>query len=269
MMLVGASIDPREYDRRVPVLPENRLCRVFGYQSRGMPTWRPQTGDKRVARLRELLPDLVPALIFQDWPSDAEAERRVRALLDEIDRPARLTWRHEADRKREPVEQYRRRYFQLAEWVGTHPNGGHVTLVPTSTYQWTMSNAPGKGKGDWSRYHVGVGRTGIDVYANSWESGYPDPVAFLAPLWRYRDAIGAPLEFPEFGAARARADASGNGRAEFITRVADIAAAEGVTGIAYWDDIGSNGTDLRLWRDDPETPEVAAWRDVMRRHNAA
>jgi hypothetical protein len=155
----------------------------------------------------------------------------------------------------------------LADWVYAHPNGSHVTLVPTSTYQWTMSNAPGKGRGDWSRYHVGIGTAGVDTYANSWESGYPNVAAFLAPLWRYRDAIGQDIEFPEFGAARARDDVSGNGRAEFITAVADAAAAEGVTAVAYWDDIGSNGTDRRLWYDEPTTPEVEAWRDVMRRHN--
>lgn len=266
-MIVGASIDPREYDRRVPELPASRMCRVFGYASKGMPTWRPETGDKRVARLVELLPDVVPALVFQDWPNDDEVRRRLGLLLDGIDRPCRLTWRHEADRKKEEPPLYRRRYFQLHEWIAAHANGRHVTLVPTSTYQWTMSTAPGKGRGDWSRYHVGVGRTGVDVYADSWRGDYPVPAAFLAPLWRYRDAIGAPLEFPEFGAARVPGDDDGNRRAAFLVECAEIMAAEGVTAVSYWDDIGSNGTDLRLWFDEPNTPELAAWRDVMARYN--
>lgn len=264
-MLVGASIDPRTYDLRVPAYPESRMCRVFGYASRGMPTWAPETGDKRVHTLHALIPDLVPALIFQDWPTDPEVARRVGVLLDQIDRPARLTWRHEADRKREEPEQYRRRYYLLASWIAAHPNGHHVTLVPTSTYQWTMDRR--KGRGDWSKYHTGVGRAGVDTYANSWESGYPDPAAFLAPLWRYRDAIGQPIEIPEFGAARVPGDGNGNGRAEFITRCADIMAAEGVTAVAYWDDIGSNGTDLRLWDSEPTTPEYQAWRAVMKTYN--
>lgn len=266
-MIVGASIDPRAYTARVPALPESRMCRVFGYASKGMPTWRPQTGDRRVSTLCEMLPAIVPALVFQDWPDDAEVKRRLSVLLDEADRPFRLTWRHEADRKHEPVEQYRRRYFLIQAWLGEHPNGYLATLVPTSTYQWTTSNAAGKGRGDWSLYHVGIGTPGVDTYANSWESGYPHVPKFLEPLWRYRDVINDDIEIPEFGAARARADVNGNGRAEFITAVADGLAAGGVTAVSYWDDIGSNGTDLRLWFDKPDTPELAAWRDVMRRYN--
>lgn len=267
-MLVGASIDPRDYDARVPALFNSRMCRVFGYRSKGMPTWRPETGDKRVAKLCDMLgPRFVPALVFQDWPNDEQARQRVTALLDQIDRPARLTWRHEADRKKEEPSLYRRRYFLLAEWVALHPNGHHVTLVPTSTYQWTMSAAPGKGRGDWSKYHVGVGRTGVDVYADSWRGDYPDPAAFLAPLWRYRDAIGADLEFPEFGVARVAADVDGQRRASFLFECVTRMATEGVTAVSYWDDIGSNGTDLRLWFNDPTTPELQAWNAAMAQYN--
>lgn len=266
-MLVGATIDPRDYERRVPALPDSRMCRVFGYASRGLPTWAPQTGDKRVAQLRALAPGIMPALVFQDWPSDDEARARVHALLDEVDAPCRLTWRHEADRKGEEPTQYRRRYFTLSDWVAEHPNGDYVTIVPTSTYQWTMSTAAGKGAGDWSKYHVGAGRTGIDVYADSWRSDYPAVAQFFAPLWRYRDTIGADLEVPEFGAARVAGDVDGWRRADWLVRSFDHMATEGVTAVAYWDDLGSNGTDLRLWTDTPDTPEVEAVREVMRQYN--
>jgi len=262
-MLVGVTVDPKAYETRALAFPESQMCRVFGYSKRGLPAWQPTTGDGRVARLRELLPNVVPACVFQDWPDDATVKTRVEAWLEQIDGPCRLTWRHEADRKREDPTVYRRRYYALAQWVNDHANGHWVTLVPTQTYQWTMTNASGKGRGDWATFYTGIGTPGVDVYANSWEAHYPDPAAFLAPLWRYRDTIGQALEFPEFGAARVAGDADGKKRADFIYTCGQMMRAEGVTAVAYWDDIGSNGTDLRLWSTAPTTAEVVAWSAVM------
>ncbi len=259
-MIVGVTVDPRDYDTRLPVVGGNRMCRVFGYRSKALPAWRPVTGDRRIARIRELCPGIVPAAVFQDWPDDQTTYQRVSAWLDEVDTDCRLTWRHEADRKREEPTPYRRRCYLLAQWVAEHPNGHLVTLVPTQTYQWTMGK--GKGGGDWSTFYAGIGNTGVDVYANSWEHSYPDPGAFLAPLWRYRDTIGRPLEIPEFGAARVQGDTDGERRAAFIYQCATIMKAEGVTAVAYWDDIGSNGTDLRLWKEQPTT-EALAWEAVI------
>ncbi len=263
-MIVGANIDPRNYDERVPMYPDSRMCRVFGYAKRGMPTWRPATGDDRVAHLHRLNPAIIPALVFQDWPDDQTARTRVTALLDEIDGPARLCWRHEADRKSEEPTTYRHRYFALAGWLADHPARQYVTLTPTSTYQWTMPKVDGKGHGDWSKYHVGVGHIGVDVYADSWRADYPDPDAFLGPLWRYRDLVDQPMEFPEFGAARVAGDEDGKRRADWLAKCAEIMAREGLVAVSYWDDLGSNLTDLRLSATTEDTPEVRVWRDVMR-----
>lgn len=262
-MLVGVTVDPKQYETRIPAFLGSQMCRVFGYASKSLPSWTPATGDGRVARLRELVPGITPACVFQDWPDDATTKARVNAWLDQVDADCRLTWKHEADRKRTDPTVYRRCCYLLQQWVMDHPNGHHVTIVPTQTYQWTMANAAGKGSGDWSKYYTGVGIAGVDVYANSWESSYPDPGVFLTPLWRYRDTIGAPLEFPEFGAARVRGDADGKRRADFIYTCGQMMRAQGVTAVAYWDDLGSNGTDLRLWTDAPTTPEALAWSAVM------
>jgi hypothetical protein len=262
-MLVGVTVDPREYANRIPVFPGSQMCRVFGYASKALPTWQAATGDRRIAQLRDMVPGIQPAAVFQDWPDDATTRARVNGWLDQVDFPVRLCWRHEADRKREDPTNYRRRWYALAQWVMDHPNGGHVTLTPTQTYQWTMSNAPGKGAGDWSTFYTGIGNPGVDVYADSWEAHYPDPAAFLAPLWRYRDTIGRNLEFPEFGAARVAGDTDGSGRADFLYNCAAAMRAEGVTAVCYWDDLGSNGTDLRLWTDQPTTVEVRAWSAVI------
>lgn len=262
-MRVGVTIDPREYERRVPVFPRSGMCRVFGYPSTGLPSWVGRAGDRRIPWLRQAVPGIVPAAVFQDWPSDVATHERIDAWLDEVDGPVRLTWRHEADRKNEDATVYRRRYYLMQEWLLDHANGHHVTLVPTATYQWTLGNAGGKGRGDWSRFYAGIGTPGVDVYADSWRTDYPNPSAFLSPLWRFRDVIGQAIELPEFGAARLPVDADGQRRAGWLTECARIMAFEGVTAVSYWDDIGSNKTDLRLWSAGPDTPEVAAWRAVM------
>lgn len=262
-MLAGVTVTPKDYETRIPAFPESQMCRVFGYASKGLPSWPATRGDGRVARLRELLPNVVPACVFQDWESDARVQVLIGQWLDAVDGPCRLTWKHEADRKREDPTVYRRRCFLLARWVYDHPHGHWVTVVPTQTYQWTMSKDAGKGRGDWSKFYTGIGNAGVDVYANSWESRYPDPAEFLAPLWRYRDTIGTALEFPEFGAARLSVDTTGQQRADWLYQCGTMMRAEGVTAVAYWDALGSNGTDLRLWTETPTTPEVLAWSAVI------
>lgn len=261
-MLVGTTVDPRSYDRLL-TYPGTQLCRVFGYSGRGLPAWKPTTGDARIEAVRGLAPAAQPACVFQDWPDDTAVKARINLWLNDVDIPARLCWRHEADRKKEPIITYRRRWYLLASWVADHPNGHLVTLTPTQTYQWTMADAEGKGRGDWSRYYTGIGNTSVDVYADSWRPDYPNPAAFLAPLWRYRDVIGRDLEIPEFGAARVGYDRDGAARAEWLVACAQIMRSEGVTAVCYWDDLGTGGTDLRLWADNPDTLEAQAWRAVI------
>lgn len=266
-MLVGVTVDPHDYLLRLPAYPGSRMCRVFGYAGAGMPAWKPAQGDRRISDL--LGYGIEPAAVFQDWPDDGAVQRRLATWLDRVDAPCRLTWRHEADRKSEPVTTYRRRWYLLAQWVADHPGGRHVTLAPTQTYQWTMADAAGKGRSDWSLYYTGIGNTAVDVYANSWEREYPSPATFLTPLWRYRDAIGRPIELPEFGAARVATDVDGQRRAAWLYQCAQAMRAEGVTAVCYWDNLGSNGTDLRLWSATPDTPELQAWRAVIEENKAA
>lgn len=262
-MLVGTTVDPTEYERRLPLYPGTQMCRVFGYPKTRLPAWKARTGDERIARIHAIDPGIMPACVFQDWPDDASARQYVDSWLDEVDGPARLTWRHEADRKESDPTRYRRRYYQLAGWVLDHPNGHHVTLVPTATYQWTMMQAAGKGRGDWSTWYAGIGITGVDAYADGWRDDYPDPAEWLAPLWRLRDVTGANIELPEFGVARL-GDDDGQRRAAWLVDCAGRMRAEGVTAVSYWDDIGSNGRDIRLSGDDAEvSPEVEAWRSVI------
>lgn len=262
-MLVGTTVDPKQYEKRLPLYPGTRMCRVFGYTTRALPSWQSTVGDARVQRLHAIDPAIIPACVFQYWPDDATVKTTVDAWLDQVDGPCRLTWRHEADRKHEDPTVYRRRYYALAEWLLDHPNGPHVTLVPTATYQWTTSMAAGKGRGDWSTFYAGIGNPGVDTYADGWVDSYPDPGAFLAPLWRFRDVIGQDVELPEFGVARLASD-DGRRRAAWLTECARIMRAEGVTAVSYWDDLGSNGRDIRLSGDDADvSPEVAAWRQVI------
>lgn len=262
-MIVGVTTDPKQYEKRLPLYPGVGMCRVFGYAAKNLPSWRGVTGDNRIQRLRTIDPAIIPACVFQDWPDDTTAKASIDAWLDQVDGPCRLTWKHEADRKREDPTIYRRRYYVLASWLLDHPNGPHVTLIPTATFQWTMAMTGGKGRGDWSTYYAGIGTPGVDTYADGWIESYPPPAAFLAPLWRMRDIICRDIELPEFGVARLAGD-DGQRRAAWLAECARIMRAEGVTAVSYWDDLGSNGRDLRLTGDEGAvTPEVTAWRQVI------
>lgn len=64
-MIVGTTVDPEAYDR-LALYPGTRMCRVFGYSSKGMPVWKPTTGGDRVQRVRALAPSAIIAAVYQD-----------------------------------------------------------------------------------------------------------------------------------------------------------------------------------------------------------
>ncbi len=269
-MIVGTTVDPAAYEERLPRYPGSRMCRVFGYPGTGLPPWRARrvgnVVDDRIERVLRIAPGTIIAGTFKDWNDDASARAAVNAWIDEIPPEvddARLAWMHEADRKGVDPTLYRRRQWLLAEWIADHPRGELVTQTPTSTYMWTLDDAAGKGRGDWSKYLAGVGITAVDVYAPSWAPTYPDPAKFVEPLRRLQDITGGDVEVPELGAARLDGDPTGERRAEWIVDVAGRLRAIGVTAVAWWDDYGTNGTDLRLAVGDEVSPEVEAWRAVI------
>jgi hypothetical protein len=266
-VIVGTTVDPSQYETRLLTYPGTRMCRVFGPPNTGIPSWQGRKGDERIARIKRVDPLIEPACTFKDWPNDTSALIAVNAWLDQLDGPTRLAYMHEGDAKNVDATTYRHRWYLLAGWIHNHPNGRFVTLTPTQTSQWTLATPAGKGRGDWSKYYVGLGRPAVDVYAGAWLTKYPDPAGFLEPLWRFRDTIGWNLEFPEFGIARLTFDTTGQGRADWAYACAGIMRAEGVTAVSWWDDFGSNGTDIRLYDSTPDTPEVSAWRAVIAENN--
>lgn len=274
-MDVGVTVDPAQIEARLPLYPGNKIIRVFGYPGTGLPAWR-STGkgsDDRIERIYATVGHGIRiAATFKDWASDKTARTMVTGWLDNAPESIEqtgvdLAHMHEADAKRFNVTEYRRRQFLLAEWVTAHPRGKYVRITPTQTLQYTMAkSAPGKpkGDGDITPYYAGVGVPALDMYADSWEKTYPDPVKFCEPLWRLRDAAGVAPAVPEIGAARLPADKNGSGRAEWLEAVGEQLSLGGCASVCYWDDLGTGGTDLRLTVDPTVvTPEVEAWRRVM------
>ncbi len=255
---LGVSVDPTEYESRLPA-HEGAFgpSRVFWKPGAGLPSW----DDSRVRRIKAVDERRRLSFCFKDWQSDAFVRTGVRALIERARTDGEtfdLAHMHEPGPKDFDPREWRRRQFVLDEWIGDDTDV--CTLTPTEALQWVMSNKDGKGKGDLSIYYAGVGVPSIDCYWDSWADEYPSAAAFLAPALRLQDAAGKPVRLPEFGGARIKSDTSGAGRAALITAVCDLARAEGVALISYWDDIGTGGTDIRLGPVGGNTPEQQAWR---------
>jgi hypothetical protein len=278
-MMVGVTVDPTEYETRLPLYPGNQMCRVFSPPGSGMTGWPGSGHDDRVARIWAAGGEQIrPACTFKDWADDHTAKTAFDQWLnvapEAIERVGvDLAHMHEGDAKRVDAAEYRRRQFLLAQWITQHPRGKYVRLTPTQTLQYTQAKSrPGKPKGDGNLvpYFAGVGTPALDMYADSWVKDYPDPVAFCEPLWQLRDATGQAPAVPELGAARVRSDTTGAGRAAWLTAVAEQLAAGGCASVCLWDDLGTGGTNLRLTDDvGVTTPEVTAWRAVIARYGTS
>ncbi len=260
---LGVTVDPTQYEARLP-FHEGAYgpSRVFWKPGAGLPSW----ADSRVRRIKAVDARRRLSFCFKDWPSDEAVRLGVRKIIDEARAAGEtfdLAHMHEPGPKDFDPREWRRRQFKLDEWIGEDVDV--CTLTPTEAMQWLMSNADGKGKGDLSIYYAGVGDPSIDCYWDGWVDKYPTASAFLAPALRLQDAAGRPVRLPEFGGARLKSDPTGQGRADTITAVCDLARAEGVALISYWDDIGTGGTRIALGDVGENTPEQQAWRAQIAR----
>jgi hypothetical protein len=250
-MLVGATVDPTDYGR-LNRLPGAGLCRVFGKPTAGIPSWKVDP------RFRALPKTVTPAVSFKDWPSDVQAQAAINSHLDALpaDRHEWLIFDHEPEpgAKADPLV-YRHRWQIAAATVRAHPASSRVTLVPTTTLQWTVAH----GGGDPFTWWAGMGDfAGMDCYADSWRDVYPDPAIFLAPALRLADGVGRPLAVPELGAIRMPSDPTGAKRADWIRAVVTLLRREGCAAVAWWDK--AEGThDFRL----DDAASRAAWADVI------
>lgn len=269
-MRAGVTVDPKDLavgrHNRYPGL---RHCRFFWSPGDGLPV----LADKRLAQFQQGRKDGEPARIphvsWKDWDSLPVVRAGVNALLDSLTAPAApapvdepllvLTWMHEGDAKNVDPATYRRNWWDLSGIVGEHPNGALVQLVPIQTLQWTESMKDGKGKGDLSRYYVGLGQPGIDCYNDGWLPTYPDPHRFLETPLRLADRAGQAPCLPELGISKLAYDPTGQRRADLLLQIAGILRSEGCVMVNYWDDLGTGGTDFRL----DDKPSADAWRAVV------
>jgi hypothetical protein len=256
-MLVGVNLPPANLATRLPRYPGAAVCRVFGAAGQGIPAWT----DRRIHTL--LAAGVIPHVSFKDWADDTHARAAVWAWLDGLPVPtvhgrdvAWLTYHHEPEGDL-AAQEYRRRWFVLAEVLYAHPHGDAVRLVPIQTLQWTTN--PAKGNGDPTIFYAGVGMPGMDCYADSWRATYPDPVRFVAPALRLAAASGGSLVVPELGAMRLVTDATGNGRADWIRAVCGLLIRGGCVAVSWWDTTDRKGKSFLL----DDEPSYQAWRDVL------
>lgn len=164
--------------------------------------------------------------------------------------------------------EWRRRHRLIYRTVRQHRNGHRVGYMPIQTGTWTEAKSnPGKPKGDFDplTWWAGVGDyAGYDAYVPTVGNKppapglYPTADRFLEVPSQLAAASGRRLFLPEVGAARQGVPAdNGTFRAAWIRQLAVYAAAQGVAGMAWWDDYGSK--DFRLT--DPAS--AAAWAEVI------
>lgn len=253
-MLVGVNLAPADYTFRWARYPGAGFCRVFGPPDTGIPSW------KSDSRLKTLPKTVVAAVSFKDWPSDTLAEAAINTHLDGLpaDRHEWLIYDHEpeTDPNADPLV-YRRCWQIVAATVRAHPASPRVTLVPTTTLQWTGMH----GGGDPFTWWAGVGDwAGMDCYAGSWTGVYPDPATFLAPAFRLADGVGRPVAVPELATIRMPSDPTGARRADWIRAVAVLLRREGCAAVGWWDAVDkTSGRDFRL----DDQPSRQAWADVL------
>lgn len=235
--------------------------------------------DAMVAAVGDLLDDLDPALFTgppllpELRPYDPDGFTPDSAP-DSDGFSFLLTWCHEYEHKMikagVPPRELRRRHRLLYRTVRRHPRGFRVGYMPVQNLIWTEASSRSdqpKGDGDIFAWWAGVGDyAGVDAYLPSITNRpassalYDDPDEALALVWDLAAGTGRRPFLAEAGVIlQGDPPDAGNYRAAWIRRLATVAYARGVAGIAWWDALGSHDRDFRLT--DPLSRE--AWAEVI------
>jgi hypothetical protein len=252
---VGMTVDPSNY-ALFAQFPGVQGSRVFWGPGSGLPSWK-------ASRLVGLPQGCEPWLSFKDYPTDAD----FLAFLAAADRKAKVSWFHERDNNTPQDQKSRLDFFarqrHLRDLAVANGRGLVEFMSPPQTLQWTQvasTSTKVKGNGDWRTWWPGSGLGSVwDCYADSWAARYPDPEKFLALPFEAADGTGRPLYVAELGAARLSSDTTGAGRAAWIRDVVAILRERGAAYVAWWNDLGTGGTDFRL----ADKPSANAWREAL------
>jgi hypothetical protein len=267
-MVVGLTLDPADYTNELPKWTDQQptigraeIMRVFWSSAQGCPTWT----DSRIQKLKS--ESVIPFISFKVYDTNC-----LKTLLDTMpsDIPiAYFTYFHEPEQDMDAAT-FKSRSQAMWNVFKAHPRYAvehRVVYMTIQTKQWTFIH----NGGNYSTYWCGCGNYfGVDMYANSWDAAYPDPSTFVNTETTFGVNHGINVFFPEVGAARKSTDSSGSGRAAFITTLGNVAHANSkISGMLWWNDLGTGGVDFRLdpahvGTTQPDTsPESSAWRTIL------
>ncbi len=253
-MTVGMTVDPTNFAEYAKY-PGTRCSRIFSGPGSGLTSWSS-------TRITKLPTGVEPWISVKDYPSDAALVSWIKSAT----RPARFCWWHERDN--DGGDHAARMDFfakqrHLADVFRSVPDSKVRFMSPPQTLQWTAmasTSTKQKGDGDWRLWWPGSGEGATwDCYADSWRPQYPNPETFLRIPLEAAEGTGRPLYVAELGAARVSGDSSGTGRAAWIRDVATLLRERGCVYVAWWNDLGTGGTDFRL----TDKPSADAWRAVI------
>lgn len=262
-MRVGLTCALADYAGHFADFPSAAFCRVFFEPGQGL---LPQSHPK----LAKLPASVTPWVSWKDPVSEAVLDD----WLHHVTRPTIVTYHHERDNGKTPAEQSRKvraeHFARTRAYHGViagHPKRHLITHIPIQTLQWTAGKTTAtavRGDGDWRTWWAGVGDgIGIDCYADSWATSYPDPEKFLAISNEMAEGSGRRLWLPEVGSVLLGGD-TGAGRAAWIRDLVALLRERGAGGAAWWCAIGKPGAEGEV-RDFhlSDQPSAQAWRNAI------
>lgn len=260
-LLVGATYDPKDYDKYLPVFPRSSTCRVFS--SNAPVKW----SDERIKKL--IAAHQIPYVSWKTYDLGLVTEWLDGMPAEDVLPMVYATWMHEPEPKNVNPSEYKERITNIYNLIQQHPNVDRVLFGPVLTRQWT-ENTAGR---NYTMYDPGIGDyIGFDMYANTWENRYPDPGEFTRYAGRHVATNGnnRPFWVPEIGAVKMASDRDGSQRAAWITAVFDALAGWECELALWWNDMGTpsaNG-ESRDFRLDDE-PSKDAFLSVLEKFNGA
>jgi hypothetical protein len=269
---VGATMKKADIATYEALMPRNGLFRIFP-NSDGLP---PEWDDERFEYCRR---SGATPFVSSNIDGDSSKFAAMKQWIIDMpvwlqERPTQAGWprllltdRHEPENNfpNAPAT-YLNNYTDWYDTViATLPSAvrARVWAGPVVTRQWIEGGAS-KGNGNYAQYDPGPTKSdfyGIDMYANSWDSGtptnvatsYPNPVTFLAGMKGYKYNIGdtRPRVISELGAIGIPADPTGSARAAWFNGLCTeldtwTEGAQGwkFLGFAWWNNQGTGGSSL-------------------------
>ncbi len=213
--------------------------------------------DPRIQTLKRH--GVTPFISFKDY--DLNLVKTITITIPSDIHFAFVTYCHECDRDL-GASTFKTRELNMwnaMKGLGNHLNG-RVKYMSVLTRQWIENNGY-----SYSTYWCGCGDfLGVDMYANSWQSTYPDPTAFTKPSMDFATSVGIRLFYPELGAIKLPSDPNDTGRAAWMKAVAAKMKSFSLgRGVIWWDAIGTPASDGTPRHFELSGASATAWRQVL------